>query len=161
MMLSRLHKRRRQDHEAQVQEKSTWRERVQPRNAVPVRQAAGWQCEGSVLHPSSHEGDCTGTTQLSLPSHLRAWAERKAEIADANLKEEFFHIQAQMATIIRHEVQMKGAIFHSNIAPSNGEIEVHLKSLRDTRPFMTKEGCRPFPSRVRTIEQFMLYMAVV
>jgi hypothetical protein len=82
---------------------------------------------------------------LTLPSHLRAWAERKAEIADANLKEEFFHIQAQMATIIRHEVQMRGSIFHSNIAPSNGEIEVRLKALRDTRPFMTKEGCRPFP----------------
>src|SRR4051812_31670146 len=27
---------------------------------------------------------------LTLPSHLRAWAERKAEIADANLKEELF-----------------------------------------------------------------------
>src|ERR1041385_8671846 len=41
---------------------------------------------------------------FTLPSHLKAWAERKAEIADANLKEEFFHIQAQMVTIIRHEV---------------------------------------------------------
>ena len=82
---------------------------------------------------------------LTLPSHLKAWAERKAEIADANLRQEFFHIQGEMATIIRHEVQMKGSIFHSNIAPSNGEIEARLKALRDTRPFMTKEGCRPFP----------------
>src|SRR4051812_17512199 len=82
---------------------------------------------------------------LTLPSHLKAWAERKAEIAVENLKEEFFHIQAQMATIICHEVQMKGSIFHSNIGPSNGEIEVRLKALRDTRPFMTKEGCCPFP----------------
>src|SRR3954465_6380795 len=81
---------------------------------------------------------------LTLPS-LKAWAERKAAIADANLRQEFFHIQGEMATIIRHEVQVKGSIFHFNIAPSNGEIEVPLKALRDTRPFMTKEGCRPFP----------------
>ena len=82
---------------------------------------------------------------LTLPSHLKPWAEQRAAITDANLRQEFFHIQGEMATIIRHEVQMKGSIFHSNIAPSNGEIEARLKALRDTRPFMTKEGCRPFP----------------
>ena len=75
---------------------------------------------------------------LMLPSHLKAWAERKVAIADANLRQEFFHIQGEMATIIRHEVQMKGSIFHCNIAPSNGEIVVRLKALRDTRPIMTK-----------------------
>src|SRR4051812_24202211 len=62
-----------------------------------------------------------------------------------NLRQEFFHIQGEIATIIFREVQVKGSIFHSNIAPSNGEIEARLKALRDTRPFMTKEGCRPFP----------------
>src|ERR1041385_1219872 len=40
---------------------------------------------------------------LMLPSHLKAWAERKAAITDANLRQEFFHIQGEMATIIRHE----------------------------------------------------------
>src|ERR1041385_3610657 len=73
---------------------------------------------------------------LTLPSHLKAWAERKTAIADANLRKEFIHIQGVMATIIRHEVQVKGSIFHCNIAPSNGEIEVHLKALRDKKPFM-------------------------
>src|SRR4051812_14778273 len=66
---------------------------------------------------------------LTLPSHLRAWAEMKAEISDENHKEEFFHIEEQMVTIIHHQVQMRGSIFHSNIAPSNGEIEVLLKAL--------------------------------
>ena len=82
---------------------------------------------------------------LTLPSHLKAWAEKRAAIADENLRQEFFHIQGEMATIIFREVQVKGSIFHSNIAPSNGEIEARLKALRDTRPFMTKEGCRPSP----------------
>src|SRR3954463_4743895 len=82
---------------------------------------------------------------LTLPSHLKAWAEKRAAIADENLRQEFFHIQGEMATIIFREVQVKGSIFHSNIAPSNGEIEARLRALRDTRPFMTKEGCRPFP----------------
>ena len=58
---------------------------------------------------------------LKLPSHLKAWAEKRAEIADANLRQEFFHIQGEMATIIFREVQVKGSIFQSNIAPSNGD----------------------------------------
>ena len=82
---------------------------------------------------------------LMLPSHLKAWAEKRAVIADENLRQEFFHIQGEMVTIIFREVQVKGSIFHNNIAPSNGEIEARLKGLRDTRPFMTKEGFRPFP----------------
>src|SRR4051812_44298435 len=82
---------------------------------------------------------------LTLPSHLKAWAEKRTAIADANLRQEFFHIQGEMATIIFREVQVKGSIFHCNIAPSNGEIEARLKTLHDTRPFMMKEGCRPFP----------------
>src|SRR3954471_13257096 len=82
---------------------------------------------------------------LTLPCHLKAWAEKRAAIADENLRQEFFHIQGEMATVILREVQVKGSIFHSNIAPSNGEIEARLRALRDTRPFMTKEGCRPFP----------------
>ena len=86
---------------------------------------------------------------LTLPSHLKAWAEKRAAIADENLRQEFFHIQGEMATIIFREVQVKGSIFHSNIAPSNGEIEARLKALRDTRPFMTKEGCHPFPEPSR------------
>src|SRR4051812_8728528 len=85
---------------------------------------------------------------LTLPSHLKAWAERKAAIADANLRQELFHIQGEMATIIRHEVQMKGSIFHGNIAPSNGEIEARLKALCDTRPFMTKKDAAHSLSRV-------------
>ena len=86
---------------------------------------------------------------LTLPSHLKAWAEKKAAIADENHRQEFFHIQGEMATIIFREVQVKGSIFHYNIAPSNGEIETLLKALRGPRPFMKKEGCRPFPDPSR------------
>ena len=60
---------------------------------------------------------------LTLPRHLKAWAEKRAEIADANLRQEFFHIQGEMAIIIFREVQVKGSIFHCNIVPSNGEVE--------------------------------------
>src|SRR4051812_15047538 len=33
---------------------------------------------------------------LTLPSHLKAWAERRAAITNANLRKEFFHIQGEM-----------------------------------------------------------------
>src|SRR3954469_8159131 len=77
---------------------------------------------------------------LTLPRQLKAWSEKRAEIADANLRQEFFHIQGEMVTIIFREVQVKGVIFHNNIAPSNGEIEARLRALHDTMPLMTKEG---------------------
>ena len=67
---------------------------------------------------------------LTLPSHLKAWAKKRAAIGDENLRQEF-HIQGEMETIIFREVKVKGSIFHSNIAPSNGEIEARLKAFHD------------------------------
>ena len=80
---------------------------------------------------------------LTLPSHLKPWAEQRATITDANIRQ-LFHIQGEMVTIIFREVQVKESTFYAGIVPSNGEIEARLKALCDTRPFMTKEGIRPF-----------------
>ena len=82
---------------------------------------------------------------LTLPSHLKSWAENRARIADADIRREFYHIQAEMATTIFCEVLVKGSTFYAGNLPSNGEIEARLKAMRDRRPFMTKEGILPFP----------------
>ena len=82
---------------------------------------------------------------LTLPSHLKSWAENRARIADADIRREFYHIQAEMATTIFREVLVKGSTFYAGNLPSNGEIEARLKAMRDKRPFMMKEGVLPFP----------------
>src|ERR1043165_5771596 len=46
---------------------------------------------------------------LTLPSHLKEWAEKRAAIAGENLRQEFFHIQGEMATIIFREGQVQGS----------------------------------------------------
>src|SRR4051812_45224940 len=42
--------------------------------------------------------------QLTLPSHLKLWAERLSEIQDANLRKEFFRIQSDLAGIFSEDV---------------------------------------------------------
>ena len=82
---------------------------------------------------------------LTLPSHLKPWAESRARIADADIRRGFYQIQGEMATTIFREVLVKGSTFYAGNLPSNGEIEARLKAMRDKRPFMTKEGVLPFP----------------
>ena len=86
---------------------------------------------------------------LTLPSHLKPWAESRERVTDANIRKEFFHIQGEMATIIFRDALVKGSTFYAGNLPSNGEIEARLKALSDTRPFMTKEGVLPFPEPSR------------
>ena len=82
---------------------------------------------------------------LTLSSHLKPRAHRRATINYANLRHEFFHIQAEMETTIYRGVLVTGSTFYLNFAPSKGEIEARLKSMHDNMPFMTKECVLPFP----------------
>ena len=49
---------------------------------------------------------------LTLPSSLRGWAEKLAEIDDDNLREDFFRIQVQISEIMQHDVMQAGGTLH-------------------------------------------------
>lgn len=81
--------------------------------------------------------------QLTLPSHLKLWAERLSEIQDADLRQEFFRIQSDLAGIISEDVLRSTGEFHLNNQLPNSEIDTMLRLQADgDRPFMTitKDG---------------------
>src|SRR4051794_33932413 len=76
--------------------------------------------------------------QLTLPYHVKLWAERLSEIQDADLRQEFFCIQSEMAGIISEDVLHNTGEFYLNNQPSNSEIDAMLRLQADGgRPFMT------------------------
>ena len=81
--------------------------------------------------------------QLTLPAHLKHWAERLSKIQDADLRQEFFRIQSDLAGIISEDVLRTTGEFYLNNQPSNREIDTMLRLQADgDRPFMTitKDG---------------------
>jgi hypothetical protein len=46
--------------------------------------------------------------RLTTPSSVRGWAEEHARIEDAKLRDDFFHIQNQIATILQEDVITRG-----------------------------------------------------
>ena len=83
---------------------------------------------------------------LTLPSSLRGWAERLAQIDDDNLREDFFRIQTQISEIIQHDVMQSGGTLHYSRGLPKGEIEERLQMQADIRTWTTKEGFKPFPA---------------
>jgi hypothetical protein len=83
----------------------------------------------------------------ALPANLRPWAKKFAAINDADLMEDFWRIQTQIAQVIHEDVDSTGGVMHCGIALTNREIEGRLDRQRDTRTFMMREGVRPFPAR--------------
>src|SRR4051812_17676626 len=76
--------------------------------------------------------------QLTLPSHLKLWDERLSEIQDADLRQEFYRIQSDLAGIISEDVLRSTGEFHLNNQLSNNEIDSMLRLQADgDRPFMT------------------------
>jgi hypothetical protein len=75
---------------------------------------------------------------LTLPSHLRGWAENLAQINDSNIRAEFFSIQQDLATMIYEDVMTKGRVFFAGYGlPPNKEIEDLVGLQGDARTFMT------------------------
>jgi hypothetical protein len=83
----------------------------------------------------------------ALPANLRPWAEKFAAINDADLMEDFWRIQTQIAQVLHEYVDSTGEVMHCDVALTNREIEGRLDRQRDTRTFMTREGVRLFPTR--------------
>ena len=81
--------------------------------------------------------------QLTLPDHLKHWAARLSEIQDADLRQEFFRIQSDLAGFISEDVLRSTGEFYLNNQPSNSEIDTMLRLQADCdRTFMTitKDG---------------------
>ena len=78
-----------------------------------------------------------------LPNSLKEWAARLSEIQDADIRQEFFHIQSKIAEIIYEDVLRTLGQFYLNYQASNSEIETTLQMQADNdRTFMTitKDG---------------------
>ena len=72
----------------------------------------------------------------TLPSDLKRWAEDLAEIQDRNLRQNFFNIQEELATIVHQEVMRRGGAFSIAYTPPNKEIDAELARQGDGRSFM-------------------------
>ena len=87
--------------------------------------------------PSITCGHAYGTSSsLRYAAHL-------SEIQDADLRQEFFHIQSDLARIITQDILRTMGEFYLKNQPSNSDIEIMLKmQADDDRPFMTitKDG---------------------
>lgn len=72
----------------------------------------------------------------TLPSDLVKWAEKLACIQARNLRQHFFNIQEEIATIVYQGVIKAGGTFHGGYTPSNREIDERLAQQGDGRMFM-------------------------
>ena len=64
---------------------------------------------------------------LTLPSHLKQWAEHLSEIQDADLRQESFCNQSDLAGIISEDVLHGTGEFHLNNQLPNSEIDTMLR----------------------------------
>jgi hypothetical protein len=77
---------------------------------------------------------------------INKWCERLKDVTDADIRDEFRHIQKMIARIIIHDVLEKEGDFHFGPnTPPNAEIERRIRLLGDDRLFHSLEGGLPFP----------------
>ena len=75
---------------------------------------------------------------LLLPNNLKDWAASFSEVQDADIRQEFFHIQSEFAEIIHQDVLRTSGQFYLRYQPSNNELDGTLKMQGDNdRGFMT------------------------
>lgn len=78
------------------------------------------------------------------PSSVRGWAEEQARIEDAELRDDFYRIQTQIANILHEDVITGGALSCSR-SLTKREIEDRLRRQGDIRTWTTKDQYKPFP----------------
>jgi len=75
---------------------------------------------------------------LLLPDNLKDWAASLSAIQDADIRQEFFRIQSELAEIIHQDVLHTSGQFYLRYQPSNNEIDGTLQMQGDNdRDFMT------------------------
>ena len=80
---------------------------------------------------------------LTLPSSIRGWAEKLAQIDD--VREDFFRIQNQISEIMQHDVMQSGRTLHYARGVPKREVKERLQMQADIRTWTMKDGYKPFP----------------
>jgi hypothetical protein len=62
-----------------------------------------------------------------MPASVRGWAKEHARIKDAKLRDDFFRIQNQIATIMQEDVITRGGTLSYARPLAKCEIEVRLR----------------------------------
>ncbi|KAK1561233.1 hypothetical protein QYE76_072033 [Lolium multiflorum] len=57
--------------------------------------------------------------QLTLPEHLRDWANKLSRVPDDSIKQDFFRIQTELCEIIHQDVVRSAGEFYAGYQPSN------------------------------------------
>ncbi|KAK1664727.1 hypothetical protein QYE76_052886 [Lolium multiflorum] len=69
--------------------------------------------------------------QLTLPEHLRDWANKLARVPDDGIKQDFFRIQVEFCEIIHQDVIRSAGEFYAGYQPSNSDIDTMLQMQGD------------------------------
>ncbi|KAK1684682.1 hypothetical protein QYE76_045530 [Lolium multiflorum] len=69
--------------------------------------------------------------QLTLPEHLRDWANKLARVPDDDIKQDFFRIQTEFCEIIHQDVIRSAGEFYAGYQPSNSDIDTMLQMQGD------------------------------
>ncbi|KAK1694249.1 hypothetical protein QYE76_010946 [Lolium multiflorum] len=69
--------------------------------------------------------------QLTLPEHLRDWANKLARVPDDGIKQDFFRIQVEFCEIIHQDVIRSAGEFYAGHQPSNSDIDTMLQMQGD------------------------------
>ncbi|KAK1694307.1 hypothetical protein QYE76_011004 [Lolium multiflorum] len=69
--------------------------------------------------------------QLTLPEHLRDWANKLARVPDDGIKQDFFRIQTEFCEIIHQDVIRSAGEFYAGYQPSNSDIDTMLQMQGD------------------------------
>ncbi|KAK1612707.1 hypothetical protein QYE76_036380 [Lolium multiflorum] len=69
--------------------------------------------------------------QLTLPEHLRDWANKLARVPDDGIKQDFFRIQVEFCEIIHQDVVRSAGEFFAGYQPSNSDIDTMLQMQGD------------------------------
>ena len=90
-----------------------------------------------------------------LPQKLKQWRPNLCDTNDPQaIPAEFGRIQQKIATIIQQDVVVKdGIFFNGHVAMTKEVVEGILEAQCDERPFMTLQGCLPFPPTQSVTEE--------
>ncbi|KAK1685438.1 hypothetical protein QYE76_046286 [Lolium multiflorum] len=69
--------------------------------------------------------------QLTLPEHLRDWANKLSRVPDDGIKQDFFRIQVEFCEIIHQDVVTSAGEFYAGYQPSNSDIDTMLQMQGD------------------------------
>ncbi|KAK1612543.1 hypothetical protein QYE76_036216 [Lolium multiflorum] len=80
--------------------------------------------------------------QLTLPEHLRDWANKLSRVPDDGIKQDFFRIQVEFCEIIHQDFVRSAGEFYAGYQPSNSDIDTMLQ-MQDMMWYVVYKGKVP------------------